>query len=70
LAGAGTRLALTSEKARSEFIVVPILLGEAWKFLKLSNGVVELDSRRFYVDNPAGISGALSAVVNAVERIP
>lgn len=25
---------------------------------------------RFHVDNPAGISGALSAVVNAVERIP
>ncbi len=47
-----------------------VTTGEAWQFLKLADGVAELDARRFYLDNPAGILGAISAVVADTARNP
>ena len=41
--------------------------GEAWQFLRLSGNIAELDNRRFYLDNVAGVLGAISAVVREVE---
>ncbi len=40
-----------------------VTTGESWQFLKLSGGVAELDERRFYLDNPAGILGAFAEIV-------
>ena len=45
-----------------------VTTGEAWQFLRLADGVAELDSQRFYLDDPAAILGALSAVVGQAER--
>ena len=45
-----------------------VTTGEAWQFLRLADRVAELDARRFYLDDPEGILGALSAVVSESER--
>ena len=45
-----------------------VTTGEAWQFLRLADHVAELDARRYYLDDPAGILGALSAVVSVSER--
>lgn len=44
-----------------------VTTGESWQFLRLVGDVVELDGRRFYLDNVAGVLGALLAVVAAAE---
>ncbi len=44
-----------------------VTTGEAWQFLRLSGNIAELDNRRFYLDNVAGVLGAISAVVREVE---
>jgi hypothetical protein len=63
----GGQLALISEKARSEFIVAPILLtvGES------SGGRVTLHSgQRFDVDVPSGLSGECDFLLSAGEPVP
>ena len=45
-----------------------VTTGEAWQFLRLSGDAAELDGRRFYLDNIAGVLGALLAVVAEAER--
>jgi hypothetical protein len=45
-----------------------VTTGEAWQFLRLSGDAVELDGRRFYLDNVGGVLGALLAVVVEAER--
>jgi hypothetical protein len=44
-----------------------VTTGEAWQFLRLTGDAVELDRRRFYLDNVAGILGAIAAVIAAAE---
>ena len=44
-----------------------VTTGESWQFLRLSEGVAELDNRRFYLDNPAGILGAFSEIVGVAD---
>jgi hypothetical protein len=44
-----------------------VTTGEAWQFLRLSGDTVELDGRRFYLDNVGGVLGALLAVVAEAE---
>ena len=44
-----------------------VTTGEAWQFLRLSGNIAELDNRRFYLDNVAGVLGAISAIVIEVE---
>jgi hypothetical protein len=63
----GGQLALISEKARSEFIVAPILLtvGES------SGGRVTLHSgQRFDVDAAAGLAGECDFLLSAGEPVP
>jgi hypothetical protein len=63
----GGQLALISEKARSEFIVAPILLtvGES------SGGRVTLHSgQRFDVDVSSGLSGECDFLLSAGEPVP
>lgn len=45
-----------------------VTTGEAWQFLRLAGDVVELDDRRYYLDNVAGVLGAFAAVVAQAER--
>ncbi len=45
-----------------------VTTGEAWQFLRLADRVAELDARRFYLDDPAGILGALSAIVEQAQN--
>lgn len=42
-----------------------VTTGEAWQFLRLTGDAVELDRRRFYLDNVAGVLAAIAAVVRA-----
>jgi hypothetical protein len=44
-----------------------VTTGEAWQFLRLVEGTVDLDSRRIYLDNVAGILGVLAAIVSTAE---
>lgn len=44
-----------------------VTTGEAWQFLRLSQEVVELDRRRFYLDNLAGVLGSIAAIVSEAE---
>ena len=45
-----------------------VTTGEAWQFLRLTGNTVQLDGRRIYLDNVAGILGAISAIVIEAER--
>ena len=45
-----------------------VTTGEAWQFLRLAGTAVELDARRFYLDNVAGVLGALLAVIAEAQR--
>jgi hypothetical protein len=45
-----------------------VTTGESWQFLRLAGHAVELDHRRFYLDNVAGILAALMAIVAEAER--
>ena len=45
-----------------------VTTGEAWQFLRLIGNTVQLDGRRIYLDNVAGILGAISAIVIEAER--
>ncbi len=45
-----------------------VTTGEAWQFLRLIGNTVQLDGRRIYLDNVAGILGAISAIVREAER--
>ncbi len=44
-----------------------VTTGEAWQFLRLAGDAAELDARRFYLDNVAGVLGAVLAVVAGAE---
>ena len=44
-----------------------VTTGEAWQFLRLRGDAVDLDRRRFYLDNVAGVLGAIAAVVSAAD---
>lgn len=45
-----------------------VTTGESWQFVRLVEGSAVLDRRRFYLDDVAGILGALLAVVREAER--
>ncbi len=45
-----------------------VTTGEAWQFLRLVGDSAELDARRYYLDNVAGVLGALLAAVAEAER--
>lgn len=40
-----------------------VTTGEAWQFLRLGEGVAQIDRRRFYIDNPQGILAAMQAIL-------
>ena len=42
-----------------------VTTGETWQFLKLDGSVVQIDRRRFYLDNLPGILSALRTIVQA-----
>ena len=39
-----------------------VTTGEAWQFLRLTGDAVELHASRFYLDNVAGVLGAIAAI--------
>jgi hypothetical protein len=45
-----------------------VTTGESWQFLRLVGDAAELDGRRFYLDNVAGVLAALLTIVADVER--
>ena len=45
-----------------------VTTGEAWQFLRLAGDAVELDRRRFYLDNVPGVLAAIAAVVRTAEE--
>jgi len=45
-----------------------VTTGESWQFLRLAGDAAELDGRRLYLDNVAGVLGALLAIVAEAER--
>jgi hypothetical protein len=45
-----------------------VTTGESWQFLRLKDSNAELDNRRFYLDNVAGILGAILAIIAEAER--
>lgn len=47
-----------------------VTTGEAWQFLRLSGQTAELDARRVYLDDVAGVLGAILAIVAAAEAEP
>jgi len=65
--GKGTQLALISEKSRSEFIVVPVLLTSR----ELSNGQLAIFSgQRLDVDASAGLVGECDVILAIAPPIP
>ena len=38
--------------------------GEAWQFLRLTGDAVDLHASRFYLDNVAGVLGAIAAIAD------
>ena len=42
-----------------------VTTGETWQFLRLDGSIVQIDQRRFYLDNLPGILSALQAIVQA-----
>ena len=45
-----------------------VTTGESWQFLRLIGDAAELESRRFYLDNVAGVLAALLAIVAKAEK--
>lgn len=45
-----------------------VTTGEDWQFLSLADSVALLDRKRYYLDNVAGILGALHAIIGAALR--
>ncbi len=44
-----------------------VTTGEAWQFLRLAGDAVELHAARFYLDNVAGVLGAILAAVGEAQ---
>ncbi len=68
-------LAINTEKARSELIIINILLeikklamnqarGDEWKFIKLKEDEVYIDIEKYYTSNIKKIIGILLEMIN------
>ena len=40
-----------------------VTTGEAWQFLRLGEGIAQIDRRRFYIDNPQSILATIQAML-------
>ncbi len=52
------------EGNKTETIFGCVTTGEDWQFLRLSGGIVEFDTNRYYIDNVGAILGVFKTIVD------